>query len=129
MRLSVTESAAPARMPKLRTLGPLVRTSINLPVRLPPKHGNPVYQTPEYRAWRAHVVARAGFRCEAVDHGRRCTKAMPEHRMYADHITEISDGGSVLDPMNGQCLCASHHERKTFATRAKRHHSAPNSGG
>jgi hypothetical protein len=33
--------------------------------------------------------------------------------VYADHIVELRDGGSLTDPSNGQCLCRSHHEIKT----------------
>ena len=107
-------------MPKLRTLTPLVRALDTRTSKLPPRQMDPIYSTPEFQAWRAQVVARAGGRCEAVDHGHRCTKAKPEHRMYADHIVELRDGGAPFDLTNGWCLCASHHERKTIAVRAKR---------
>jgi 5-methylcytosine-specific restriction protein A len=108
-------------MPRLRSLGPMVRTIDTRTTPLPPKQKDPVYNTPEFRAWRAVVVHRAGGRCEAVDaFGLRCTKAEPEHRMYADHRIELRDGGALLDINNGQCLCASHHELKTYAARAQR---------
>lgn len=110
-------------MTRLRSLGPVVGAIDTRTTRLPPKppkQTNPVYLTDDYRAWRADVVARAGGRCEAVDHGHRCSRASPEHRMYADHIRELSDGGLLLDLNNGQCLCAVHHERKTFAARQLR---------
>jgi 5-methylcytosine-specific restriction enzyme A len=107
-------------MTKLRTLGPRIRTINSGTVRLPPKQMDPVYNTPEYQAWRAVVVQRAGHRCEAVDNGHRCSRARPDHRMYADHIIELRDGGALLDPSNGQCLCASHHELKTVFARARR---------
>jgi 5-methylcytosine-specific restriction protein A len=106
-------------MPKLRTLGPLVRPIAPL-VRPPPRQINRVYNTPEFAAWRAQVVKRAGYRCEAIVDGQRCSKATPHHRIYADHIVELSDGGQPFDINNGQCLCASHHERKTAAARARR---------
>jgi 5-methylcytosine-specific restriction enzyme A len=89
-------------------------------VPLPPKVKDEVYTTPAYRAWRDKVVARAGARCEAVDHGHRCSKAAPHHRMYADHIVEIRDGGAIHDVSNGQCLCRSHHEIKTIEVKKKR---------
>ena len=78
------------------------------------------YNTPAYRAWRYLVVHRAAGRCEAVDRGMRCTKAMPDYRMYADHIIELQDGGAPLDLDNGQCLCAMHHIRKTQETQTQR---------
>ena len=108
-------------MPKLRSLPSLVRTVDTHRVRLPPKQVDPLYQTPEYRAWRAAVVTRAGGRCEAMDHGHRCTKAKPEHRMYADHIVELKDNGQPFDINNGMALCSSHHNIKTNAARAKRY--------
>jgi 5-methylcytosine-specific restriction protein A len=108
-------------MTRLRTLGPLVRALDTSTTRLSRTAYNSTYLTSEYRAWRAYVVQRAGGRCEAVDrHGHRCSRAAPHDRMFADHIRELSDGGSLLDPRNGQCLCASHHKRKTDEARAKR---------
>src|SRR6476646_2093013 len=107
-------------MANLRTLAPLVRTTNTNTTRLPARQIDPVYSTPEFQRWRALVVARAGGQCEAIDHGYRCSRAKPQHRMYADHIIERRDGGAPFDLANGQCLCASHHEIKTVATRAKR---------
>jgi hypothetical protein len=113
-------------MPKLRTLGPLVRSADTRTARPPlkpppPKWKNPIYDSPEFRAWRAKVVARAGAQCEAMDdYGNRCPKAQPHHRMYADHIIELKDGGALLDLNNGQCLCSSHHELKSAVVRAQR---------
>jgi len=67
------------------------------------------------------VVKRAGGQCEAIDEqGNRCSKAQPAHRMYADHIVELKDGGSLLNLANGQCFCASHHEIKTAEIRRLR---------
>ena len=109
-------------MPKLRSLPALVRTLDTRIVKPPPsrptfgqrfKTRDPFYATPEFRAWRAKVIARAGGRCEVVTYGYRCTKAQPAHRMFADHIVEIKDGGAPLDPNNGQCLCGPHHLIKT----------------
>lgn len=86
----------------------------------PPKTADPYYRTPEHQAWRAKVIARAGGRCQWVSpSGARCTKAHPHHRMYADHITERSDGGH--DQGKGQCLCGAHHTLKTVEQRAKRY--------
>jgi 5-methylcytosine-specific restriction protein A len=107
-------------MPKLRALGPLVRTADTRTTRLGRRFYDLAYSTPAHKTWAAEVVARAGARCEAMDHGHRCIKARPEHRIYADHIIELRDGGQPFDLNNGQCLCASHHEIKTVATRAKR---------
>lgn len=90
-------------------------------IKPPRKTVDRVYQTPEHRAWRDAVLARAGHRCEAVDdRGQRCTKAAPAHRMFADHIHEIKDDGPLHDLANGQCLCGSHHTAKTAQRRADR---------
>lgn len=75
--------------------------------------------TPEHRAWRNQVLQRAGFRCEAIDDGRRCDVVAPA-RLFADHIIERKDGGAPLDVENGQCLCGRHHSLKTAAARGER---------
>lgn len=85
-----------------------------------PKRADSIYQSPEHRAWRKGVIDRAGARCEAMDGGKRCRRAAPYHRMFADHIIEIKDGGPPFDLANGQCLCGKHHSAKTAAARAAR---------
>ena len=108
-------------MPKLTTLPPLIRQADTRTTRLPPKLLDPMYNSPDFRVWRALVVDRAGGQCEAIVDGHRCHKAAPHHRMYADHIIELKDNGLPFDPANGQCLCRSHHEIKTLAARKSRH--------
>ena len=106
---------------KLQTLKPGVATLDARRVSLPPKTADAAYQGVAYREWREAVIARAGRRCEALDErGRRCAKAEPRHRMFADHIAEVRDGGARFDPKNGQCLCGSHHSAKTAQARAAR---------
>lgn len=104
-------------MPRLKSLAPMVRPARTGVLKPEPKIKLAFYDSPAFRAWRAQVVARAGNRCEAIEDGHRCSKAHPQHRMYADHRVELKDGGKPLDLANGQCLCASHHERKTHAVR------------
>jgi hypothetical protein len=107
---------------KLRNLQPVLRKADTRTVAAPAKVKDTVYDSPEFIRWRSAVLRRAGYRCEALDHrGYRCSKARPHDRLYADHIVELSDGGSLTDPRNGQCLCASHHQVKTQAERAKRY--------
>lgn len=90
-------------------------------VKAPPKKADVIYHTPEYRVWREAVISRAGNRCEALlPSGKRCNKAAPRNRMFADHRVEIKDGGAQFDPRNGQCLCGSHHTAKTLEARAAR---------
>src|SRR5262245_9718402 len=99
-------------MVKLRSLPSLVRAIDTSTTPLPPRQIDVVYDTPQYRAWRAQVVARADGQCEATEHGHRCTRAQPQYRMFADHIIELKDGGHPFDVSNGQCLCYRHHTLK-----------------
>jgi hypothetical protein len=107
-------------MTRLRSLAPRLRSINTSAIKPPPKIKDAVYNSPEFAAWRSIVIARAGGQCEAVVDGQRCPKAKPTDRVYADHIVELKDGGSLLDPNNGQCLCASHHEIKTADVRRYR---------
>ncbi len=95
---------------------PLIRSGIprlnGRSVQLPPKQVSTHYQTPKHQDWSAKVRARAGWACERC--GARGV------RLFADHITEIGDGGEVYSMMNGQCLCGSCHTSKTMVERAKR---------
>jgi 5-methylcytosine-specific restriction enzyme A len=108
------------RAAKVRRLAPLFRTVSTRTLAAPQKRKDAIYDTPAFRSWRAQVVARAGNRCEAIEDGERCRKAHPAHRMYADHVIELRDGGRPFDVWNGQCLCAVHHEKKTFKARQLR---------
>ena len=85
-----------------------------------PKVADPIYSTVQHAEWRRIVLERAGLRCQFVEHGRRCQKAAPFYRMFADHIVELKDGGAPFDPANGQCLCGRHHTKKTNVERTKR---------
>jgi hypothetical protein len=105
---------------KLRTAPSRLAAADSRKLKPPPKTADPHYQSPEHIAWRNEVIRRAGGRCEAIDAGRRCERRRPQHRMFADHIVEKRDGGDLLDPANGRCLCGSHHTTKTLAARAQR---------
>ena len=106
--------------PAIPKVNVLARMFNNHVVQREPKRADPLYLTQQYAIWRQAVAARAGYRCQAVDNGRRCRKAMPDHRLFADHVVELQDGGAAFDPANGQCLCGAHHTVKTMAARAKR---------
>src|SRR5262245_36442907 len=109
-------------MTKLRSLPLPVAAKVMSSVSLPPRQADSAYATPAYRRWRSMVVARAGAQCEAIVDGHRCSKRAPHHRMYADHIHELKDGGSLTDPSNGMCLCRQHHLLKTLDARKQRYH-------
>jgi hypothetical protein len=102
-------------MGKLQRIAPRIGTLSN---RVPPapKQADDHYSSPEHKAWRTTVLKKAGYRCQHPG----CTKGAPEHRLFADHIAEIRDGGARLDPNNGQALCGQHHTAKTARERAKR---------
>ena len=105
---------------RLSALPPRVATADTRRVRPPPKRADAELLTAAYRTWRAEVLRRASYRCQWIDGGQRCTKSAPEHRLFADHIFERADGGGLLDPANGQCLCGRHHSLKTTMVRARR---------
>lgn len=107
-----------ARIPMLTGRVPVFRAQT---APTAPKTAASIYHTPEYRAWREIVITRAGRQCEALVNGRRCRKAEPAHRMFADHKVEVKDGGDLHDPANGECLCGAHHSAKTAKARAARH--------
>lgn len=103
----------------VRTLQPSIAALDVRTAKPAPKKADAELLTPEHRAWRSDVLRRAGFRCEAVENGQRCTVAAPA-RLFADHKQERKDGGAPLDPANGQCLCGRHHSLKTAQARAAR---------
>ncbi len=73
------------------------------------------YNTPEHRTWRARVINRAHGVCQ------RCKQPVPHgHRLFADHIIELRDGGAPHDPNNGQALCYRCHSVKTLEAIAAR---------
>ncbi|MBN9235110.1 hypothetical protein QV13_24135 [Mesorhizobium hungaricum] len=85
------------------------------------KRVDPELNTQAYKRWADEVKRRAGYRCEYVNGGHRCPRSSADgDRMIADHIRERKDGGGLLDPKNGQCLCVSHNTAKGIAARAAR---------
>ena len=106
----------------LRTSRPLLATHDTRTAKPRPKQADAELLTPEHRAWRLAVCRRAGWRCQWIDEaGRRCDASTHRgDRMIADHVIERSDGGALLDPDNGMCVCPSHHGLKTNVERARR---------
>lgn len=107
-------------MAKIKMLRPQVPKSDGRTVRVEPKRADLIYHSEEHKRWREQVLLSAGFRCQWIENGSRCTRAAPQHRLFADHIKELRDGGAPFDAVNGQCLCGAHHTRKTVQARAKR---------
>lgn len=92
-------------------LGPALLNTYAL--RPPPKVASAHYRTAEHRAWSEAVIERDGG-CV------KCGVPKGVSRLFADHITEISDGGDPLDPRNGQTLCSRCHAIKTAQARGER---------
>ena len=106
---------------RLRTVRPQLRTLDHHTVSLRPKSADPHYLTAEHRSWRVAVLKRAGYQCEAIEHGHRCQARAPSERLFADHVIERRDRPDLeLAVENGQCLCGRHHTLKTAAERANR---------
>lgn len=67
------------------------------------------------RTFREAVLAAAGYRCQAIEQGRRCPVTDPR-RLEAHHVVAIVAGGRDDPATNGVCLCRRHHrlaERNT----------------
>lgn len=106
-----------ARSARIPTMKPRIPTFDARKVKPPPKTADSIYSTPEYAAWRAAVIARAGGRCQAPNcKGRH----FPGQRLFADHVRELRDGGAPFDVKNGQALCGAAHSAKTAQARAAR---------
>ncbi|MEH2508680.1 5-methylcytosine-specific restriction protein A [Nitrobacteraceae bacterium AZCC 1564] len=106
-----------SRLPVFRTKIPSFDTRRAKP---PAKVADPELLTPEHKAWRLAVCRRAGWRCEWVEDGKRCTKRAPQDRVVADHVIERADGGALYDLSNGQCLCVAHNTLKGLKARGAR---------
>jgi 5-methylcytosine-specific restriction protein A len=72
------------------------------------------YQSATHKAWRAAVLARDRFTCQA------CGAYGSGVRLVADHVREIVDKGAPLDVANGRTLCLACHNTKTAKAKAAR---------
>jgi predicted restriction endonuclease len=57
--------------------------------------------------FRDQVLANAGNRCQAIDHGERCNVIGPRN-LTAHHVIPLAQGGND-HPANGKALCDQHH--------------------
>lgn len=84
------------------------------------QHARKPWEVPSANSRLLSGGARAKFRAAvlaAADHEcAMCGGVATE----ADHIIEVSDGGSPTDPNNGQALCRSCHQFKTQQARRAR---------
>ena len=108
----------------VRSLKPSVQSLDMRIAAVPPKQSDAVYANALHRQWAAAVIERDGGRCQWA----RCEKAAPAHRMVADHIVEVRDGGARFDIANGQCMCVQHNTLKGVRARAARMARRPGGG-
>jgi hypothetical protein len=89
-----------------------------LPSKIAPaaNRADPYYLTPEHRAWREAVIARAGGVCEWPGCGRR--EARICWAITRSRSKTIPPRSSTFG--NGWCLCARHHSLKTARARSDR---------
>lgn len=88
------------------TCGVLVPTGTSycprhVPDRITPGRGSGSTAT----KFRTAVLAKAGYRCEVVVDGVRCTATL---HLEAHHVTGLREGGTN-DPANGRAVCRRHH--------------------
>lgn len=107
---------AASKRPKLGALAPRFPTMDSRTVPVAPKETDSHYGSAAHKDWARAVKVRAGWRCQHPG----CSNGPPEHRLYADHVVELRDGGAPLDPANGKALCGKHHTLKTVQERAAR---------
>ena len=82
----------------------------------PEKTADAFYNSPEWRALKAEIIAERGLRCEDP----QCERTTPPSRVFGDHIIELKDGGAPLDKRNVLLRCGACHTRKTAEARAER---------
>ncbi len=100
------------KQPRLKTLGPRLKPIDTRKVRPPPKVVESFYSSAEWKAVRAIVLKRDGYKC--VKCGRR------DGRLFVDHKVERKDGGSDFDLDNLETLDGACHTAKTHAEAVKR---------
>ncbi|MCP4406810.1 MAG: HNH endonuclease [Gammaproteobacteria bacterium] len=76
-----------------------------------PKVADQFYASPQWRALIKQIKEDRGSWCEICG---------STNRVIGDHIKEIKDGGSPLDPANIRLLCIGHHNEKTHREKKRR---------
>lgn len=98
--------------PRLKCLSPGLATIDTRIASPPPKRVDPFYVSRPWRELMRQLVTARGNACQ------QCGRSGV--RLFGDHIHELKDGGSQLDPANIRLLCGSCHTKKTAKVRASR---------
>lgn len=77
-------------------------------MRLLQQFGHDPYKTPNYRRVRKAVIERDKGLCQVCLRNSKITQFNA-----VDHIVPLSQGGSIDDPANLQCICNKCHAEKT----------------
>jgi hypothetical protein len=105
-------------MAKIVSTRQKLRPSSRTKLRQPEKKAKPFYLSPEWRGLMAQIIKVRGRRCEDPRHDP--SRPRTGIRVFGDHIVELADGGSPLNPANVMLRCGSCHTRKTAVARAAR---------
>lgn len=100
------------KQPRLKTLGPRLKTFDTRSVRPPEKVVESFYASAEWKEISRAIRERDRYKC--VKCGNK------DGRLYVDHIIERKDGGADFDHENLETLCAPCHGLKTTGERVKR---------
>lgn len=99
-------------MGRLSALPPRL-ASLAAKVRALPKVADRFYQSPEWIALRER-------RKRDPDYAAAKARLKPGEWLVLDHVVELKDGGSPLDPANTKWRTHSEHQAKTARARASR---------
>ena len=106
----------------MRTIGRKLRPG-RAKLEPPLKLTLPFYRTPEWHALMSGIRRMRGNACQDPEHDPHVPRY--GHRIFGDHIVELSDGGAPLDPQNILLRCSVCHGRKTIQARARRYQARP----
>jgi 5-methylcytosine-specific restriction protein A len=102
----------------LKMLQPRLKALDTRRIKPARKQTEPFYLSPEWRALMAAIIKARGRRCQ------QCGRT--DCRVFGDHVVELRDGGTPLDPSNILLRCGSCHSAKTARVRVERMRSASN---
>lgn len=107
-----------AGLPQHR-INPKITTVSGFRVKPEPVRRDARYDV-DWNKLRARLIAKRGRVCQYPQHKGPSRQIPLDRRVIADHIVELSDGGSVLDDNNVMLMCDSCHQIKTGIARGHR---------